>query len=261
MACWLGIVVLLRLIAGARLAPLVSPGWRRTAVTWMPAALFAGYRPAAVYVITVLLDLPLMFLMTAFLALMTAWPEPEAAADSAATAARTRRALLSAGARAALLGLVVGLATLLRGTSLALLPLAGAAVAWPAAALRRRALLVSLVVAACAAALAPAVVHNSRAAGRLVGPALNGGVNLYIGNGPEANGFYVAVVPGSWLLDPAGREFLAERFSRPSVSLAQADSLWTDAALADDAPAPPAHGGPLAAIRSVFTCRPGRSTS
>jgi len=81
-------------------------------------------------------------------------------------------------------------------------------------------------------ALAPAVAHNSRAAGRLVGPALNGGVNLYIGNGPEANGFYVAVVPGSWLLDPAGRAFLAERFDRPRISLAQADSLWADAAVA-----------------------------
>ena len=80
--------------------------------------------------------------------------------------------------------------------------------------------------------LAPAVAHNSKAAGRLVGPALNGGVNLYIGNGPEANGFYVAVVPGSWLLDPAGRAFLAERFDRRSVSLAQADSLWADAAVA-----------------------------
>lgn len=231
-ACWLGIVALLRLVAGARLAPLVAAGWRRTLVTWLPAALFAGYRPAAVYVITVLLDLPLMFLMTAFLALMTAWPERAAVPDRPLPATRNLRAVLSVGARAALLGLVVGLATLLRGTSLALLPLAVAAVARPAATFRRRALLVSVTAAACAAVLAPAVVHNSRAAGRPVGPALNGGVNLYIGNGPEANGFYVAVVPGSWLVDPAGRAFLAERFSRPSVSLAQADSLWTDAALA-----------------------------
>jgi len=57
-------------------------------------------------------------------------------------------------------------------------------------------------------------------------------VNLYIGNGPEANGFYVAVVPGSWLLDPAGRAFLAERFDKPAITLVQADSLWADAALA-----------------------------
>ena len=217
-ACWLGIVALLRVLAGRWLAPQVAPGWRRTVVQWLPAALFALYRPAAVYAVTILLDVPLAFLMTAFLALATAGAAP----------ASPGRAF----ARAALLGVVVGLAALLRGTSLLLLPVGMAAAAWPAAPRPRRALLAATVALTALSALAPAVAHNSRAAGRLVGPALNGGVNLYIGNGPEANGFYVAVVPGSWLLDPAGRAFLAERFDRPRISLAQADSLWADAAVA-----------------------------
>jgi Flp pilus assembly protein TadD len=217
-ACWLGIVALLRVLAGRWLAPLVAPGWRRAVVTWLPAALVALYRPAAVYAVTILLDVPLAFLMTAFLALVTI----------GTAGVSPGRAIV----RAVLLGAVVGLAALLRGTSVILLPVGMAAVAWPAAPRFRRALLAVIVAAAMMAVLAPAMAHNTRAAGRLVGPALNGGVNLYIGNGPEANGFYVAVVPGSWLLDPAGRAFLAERFDRPQISLAQADSLWADAAVA-----------------------------
>lgn len=217
-ACWLGIAALLRVLAGRWLAPLVVPGWRRAVVTWLPAALFALYRPAAVYAVTILLDVPLAFLVTAFLALATVGTAGAPPAGAAA--------------RAVLLGVVVGLATLLRGTSAILLPVGMAAAAWPAAPRLRRVLLAATVAAAATAVLAPAVAHNSRVAGRLVGPALNGGVNLYIGNGPEANGFYVAVVPGSWLLDPAGRAFLAERFDRPQISLAQADSLWADAAVA-----------------------------
>lgn len=221
-ACWLGIVALLRWQAGRRLAPLVAEGWRRAAVSWLPALLFALYRPAAVYAVSVLVDIPLAFLVTAFLVLVTEvarWQEgPPVARDWRGPA------------RAALMGLVIGLATLLRGSALALLPLGVLAAVRPRRPRWRDATAAAASVLAATLVLAPAVVHNSRAAGRLVGPALNGGVNLYIGNGPEANGFYVAVVPGSWLLDPAGREFLAGRFDRPSVSLAQADSLWLDAA-------------------------------
>jgi Flp pilus assembly protein TadD len=233
--CWLGIVALLRVMAGRHLASLVPGGWKRTLVVWLPAALFALYRPAAVYAVTILLDVPLAFLVTVFLALAT-W-DATWRVDPAAKPAPAWPVV----ARAALLGVVVGLATLLRGTSVALLPVGMAAAAWPArpaaagaraGSRAHRAVAVAAVVLGALVVLAPAAARNSKAAGRLVGPALNGGVNLYIGNGPEANGFYVAVVPGSWLLDPAGRAFLAERFDRPSVSLAQADSLWADAALA-----------------------------
>lgn len=237
-ACWLGIVALLRWQAGRRLAPLVAPGWRRELVAWLPALLFALYRPGAVYAVSVLVDVPLAFLMTAFLVLATELALPkDAPATSRRTPAWTRLALPAA------LGVVIGLAGLLRGSALALLPLGLASAAWPARP-RRRAVGAAVAVALGAAvALAPAVIHNSRAAGRPVGPALNGGVNLYIGNGPEANGFYVAVVPGSWLLDPAGREFLAGRFDLPAVSLAQADSLWLDAAMASIREKPLRAGG------------------
>ena len=233
--CWLGIVALLRWQAGRRLAPMVAPGWRRAFVAWLPALLFALYKPAAVYAVSVLVDIPLAFLVTAFLVLSTelALRVPDRAAPA------TGRAL----AFAALLGVVLGLAGLLRGSALALLPLGMAAAAWPLRSRGPAARAAVAVALGAALALAPAVAHNSRATGRLAGPALNGGVNLYIGNGPEANGFYVAVVPGSWLVDPAGREFLAGRFDLPAVSLAQADSLWLDAAVASIKERPLRAGG------------------
>ena len=93
-ACWLGIGALLRWLAGRCLAPLVAPGWRRALVTWLPAALFALYRPAAVYAVSVLLDVPLAFLVTAFLALVAAgFPAAGAAPGDTggAAGARTRR--------------------------------------------------------------------------------------------------------------------------------------------------------------------------
>lgn len=232
--CWAGIVALLRWQAGRRLAPLVAPGWRRLVVAWLPALLFALYRPAAVYAVSVLVDIPLAFLVTAFLVLATELAQRARSAPAAAWRGP---------AAAALLGVVIGLAGLLRGSALALLPLGMAAAAWPLRPRWNAVGAAAIVALGCVTALAPAVVHNSRAAGRLVGPALNGGVNLYIGNGPEANGFYVAVVPGSWLLDPAGREFLAGRFDRPAVSLAQADSLWLDAAAASIREKPLRAGG------------------
>jgi hypothetical protein len=83
-----------------------------------------------------------------------------------------------------------------------------------------------LVLVAGAAVLAPAVYHNSRMAGRLTGPTLNAGVNLFIGNGPEAEGFYVAVVPGDWRHDPAGRKYVGERWGIPTPTLAETDRIW-----------------------------------
>ena len=84
----------------------------------------------------------------------------------------------------------------------------------------------AVLALAALAMLVPATVHNSRAAGRLVGPALNGGVNLLIGNGPAANGFYVAVIDGDWRADPAGTEQLAAERDGPPPSLADADRIW-----------------------------------
>ncbi len=209
LGCWAGLLGLLRLLAG-RLLPPDAP--RRRFLVWLPTLLAALYRPAAVYALAVLLELPLVFLVTLALWLLT---------DLGAR----RRPL----PWAVLAGLALGLAGLLRGTALVLVPLA----AWWA--VRRagcgRWRPIAAVVVPALLVLLPPAWHNSRIAGRPEGPALNGGVNLMIGNGPEANGFYVAVIDGDWRADPAGTEQLAAATGRDSLDLAAADRIWTRRAL------------------------------
>lgn len=204
--CWLGTLVLIRLLA-RRLVPPDWPPVERRLALWVPVLLFALYRPAAVYSLAILLELPLLFLVTWAIYLLCGPAGPRRRAD-----------LL-------VLGVVLGLAGLLRGTALLLVPVVLGSLWMRRSPVRSLAVwgwfLVGLLVT-----LAPATVHNSRLAGRLVGPTVNGGVNLYIGQGPAANGFYVAAVPGDWRLDPAGRVFWAERLDRDEISLAEADRLW-----------------------------------
>jgi len=217
--CWCLVVVLLRLTAGRVLGRDLDPGWPRELVVWMPAVLFALYRPAAVYAVSILLELPLLALITGIIFLMTVLADP---AEIRRTRGRTLFLLL-------LLGLTLGLAGLLRGTALLLLVPAMAAAGTGSARWGRFGAAL-LVLAVALAVMAPAAIHNSRISGRLTGPTLNAGVNLYIGNGPQANGFYVAVVPGDWRRDPAGRHFLADRLGGPTPTLAEADRIWRDEA-------------------------------
>lgn len=145
------------------------------------------------------------------------------------------------------LGAVVGLAGLLRGTALVLLVPAVVLVAGqPAGNSSGRQVHLGralLVLAAVSMVLAPAVIHNSRIAGWLTGPTLNAGVNLFIGNGPDANGFYVAVVPGDWRHDPAGRQYLGDRWGGPAPTLADADRIWSREARRAMAENPPRTAG------------------
>jgi tetratricopeptide (TPR) repeat protein len=219
--CWLGVLLLLRLLAGRFLAPLTAAGWKRQLVVWLPVVLFATYRPAAVYGLSILVELPLLLLLTSSLYLIL----DLAAADGPRGRDRVARTLL--------LGVALGLAGLLRGSALMIVPVAVAAAALRQPAWRGRLVAGALVAAGTLVAVAPAVVHNSRLTGRPAGPTLNAGVNLYIGNGPEANGFYVAAVPGDWRRDPAGRSYLAARRNLPEVSLAAADRIWREQALAE----------------------------
>jgi len=180
---------------------------RRRWLVWLPTLLFALYRPAAVYALAVLVELPLLLLVTLAVALLVRGP--------------------ATWWQVALVGISLGLAGLLRGTALVLVPVAmvvslAAGNRWGAVVV----LLAAMVV------LLPASVHNSRLSGRPAGPTLNAGVNLVVGNGPEANGFYVAVIPGDWREDPAGRGYLARQLGRHEISLATADSIWTARALA-----------------------------
>jgi len=211
--CWLGVVILLRLIAGHILGREMEPGWKNDLILWLPAVLFALYRPAAVYAVSILLELPLLLLLTAAVYLMTRLADRASGSD---------RGFIYPLA----LGGVLGLAGLLRGTALLLLVPVLVLTARNMVGRKDRIGQILLVLVAVMAVLAPAVIHNSRIAGRLTGPTLNAGLNLFIGNGPDANGFYVAAVPGDWRHDPAGRAYLAEQRGGPIPSLASADRIW-----------------------------------
>jgi len=209
-ACWLGVVLLLYLTAGRTLGDGDDglPGGRW--LSWLPAFLFAFYLPASVFSLTILLEMPLVFLLTLHFYLLTRqdhrWWTPLPA------------------------GLALAGAGLLRGTSLVLLPLA-MVVVWRVRPKGWRFRRVLLLLAAVLVPMLPAALHNTRQAGRLAGPVLNGGLNLYVGNGPQANGFYTMPFSGDLRHDPAGRRYLAGRLHRPGFDLAQADSFWTAAAL------------------------------
>lgn len=209
---WFGVAILLRLIAGRYFGRQKNPGWRLEFFLWLPTILFALYRPAAVYTVSILLELPLLFLMTAAIYLLIRIKDES----------KPRVILfLVVG-----IGATIGLAGLLRGTALLMAIPAMAVVVRRRESRGARWLHPLLLLATTAAILTPAVIHNSSIAGRLTGPTHNGGVNLYIGNGPEANGFYVAVVPGDWRRDPAGRVFLGETMGTSTPSLADADQIW-----------------------------------
>ncbi len=208
---WLATAGLIGLAARRDLSSRIPGSRRRIGIMLLPPTLFLLYRPAAVFAASVMVETLLAFCMAALL-----WSLPAGAGGR--------------GGRPLVAGLALGAGALLRGSFLILLPVA-AVLAWKAERdpLRRR-LAAALVIGVAAAVLAPAVVLNSRAVGRLMPPTVNGGVNLYIGNGPEANGFYVAVIPGDWRHDPAGRTYLAEHLDTGPLSLAQADSIWAAAA-------------------------------
>jgi thioredoxin-like negative regulator of GroEL len=196
-----GLVVFLLWRAGRHLLP--------TRLAWLPAALFVLYRPAAIFVTTTLLEMLLTCTVTLFLYLITFREEG-------------RHPL----GEAVLAGVLVGLATLLRGHALLLL-LPGAVALGLRPGGRRR---IAGMVVAAVLVLAPVVLVNSLLAGRLVGTSCNGGLNLYIGNGPEADGFYVTFAGAQPEADPAGVVFLAERLGRPVAGEVEADRIWARAA-------------------------------
>ncbi|MBU0742271.1 tetratricopeptide repeat protein [bacterium] len=81
-------------------------------------------------------------------------------------------------------------------------------------------------VLAVALLLLPAVLFNSLRSGRPVGPSLNGGVNLYIGNGPAANGFFLSLRGFDMREDPSGARLLTEKLRIAVPGAAAADRAW-----------------------------------
>jgi len=126
-----------------------------------------------------------------------------------------------------ILGLALGLLSLIRPNTLLAIPALGAWLLWIArrepsklAGLRH----VAWMLAPALLALSPATVHNLRATGSLVPVTVNGGVNFYFGNNPESHGTFHA----------PGIEWGAITAQRETARLGAASGLALPAASVDD---------------------------
>jgi len=96
-------------------------------------------------------------------------------------------------------GVLLGVASLLRPNVLVLVPFAAVWVAWaaPLESTRRRRVLGGVLVAVAAAtAIAPATLRNLRVTGRWIPITSSTGLNLYIGNNPDADGLVALELDG-----------------------------------------------------------------
>jgi len=74
--------------------------------------------------------------------------------------------------------------------------------------------------------IAPFTVYNSLRVGQMAPPALNGGVNLYIGNGPGATGFFEPFVGFDAENDPSGAKYLSQKYGKTITDPWTANQLW-----------------------------------
>jgi len=201
---WLLFGAARRLLRSRGLSPRAATRW-----AYLPPLLFLLYRPAAVFVSTALLEIPLALAVTAYLYVISSWVG-DGPTDRAGSG--TVRYL---GA-----GLLVGLAALLRPHAILLL-LAGWLV------LRRRARRDRmLLVIGALALLLPVMAFNSARVGRPAGISLNAGLNLYIGQGPAATGLFTTFTGFDAEEDPAGVDYLSGRLGRRVDGPGEADRIW-----------------------------------
>ncbi len=100
-------------------------------------------------------------------------------------------------ARAALAGAVLGIGALVRPNVLLVLVVAAGWMGWIARARRVRLLPSALaLLAAAAVSILPATVRNARVTGEFVLISSNSGINLFMGNHPQATGFVSSSLPG-----------------------------------------------------------------
>ena len=194
---------------------LFGPRWG-----WAPPFLWLGYGPAAVLAGQVLMEIPLVFAATYALALSGGHVGPKSPLG---------RALIS--------GTMVGAAFLLRGTAIVLVvPVILGLMPERSWRIWRngRSWLVRGIPVLLAVTLVtlPFVVLNSVRAQRLAPPATNGGLNLYIGNGPEADGFFRAPPGYDVETDPSGAKYLSDLLGRTIVDPLTVDRTWAGEARA-----------------------------
>ena len=126
-------------------------------------------------------------------------------------------------------GLTLGLLCLLRGNFLGLVPFA---LAWAAAVApgpaRMRAVRAALVAAGAALAIAPVTVRNYVVGGELVLTTSQAGANFYIGNNPDAPGYYgvLAFVRGDPKFEADDFRAEAERRSGRALTASEVSDFW-----------------------------------
>lgn len=137
--------------------------------------------------------------------------------------------------RWALVGGLLGLTILTRPNWVLVVPvLLASAWLWTGAPRRIHATAVAAMTVACV--LAPVALRNAIRGGDAVLVAASGGVNLYIGNGPDANGAFRR--PDGWQLEAAtGTLFLeatriASDAAGRTLTAAEADTYWRQQAVA-----------------------------
>lgn len=116
-------------------------------------------------------------------------------------------------------GLIAGVAAVFRGTAFALA--VGPALRRPKSLLFAAAPLVVL-----------SLIHSAHW-GALTGPSLNAGINLYIGNGPAANGLYRTQGAYDFVGDPTGAEWLETLAADRAMNAHERDARWRSLALAE----------------------------
>lgn len=129
-------------------------------------------------------------------------------------------------------GILFGLAAVGKGNIALFVPVAMLVLAWQA-----RGSLIERARPALALALGVAIVlgliaaRNYASSGDLVLLTSNGGLNFYIGNGPESSGAYEKPDGLDVDHDPAGRRMLEAQLGR-SLSPTEVSKVWSDRALA-----------------------------
>ena len=128
-----------------------------------------------------------------------------------------------------MLGLVGGVAALIKANILYVIPLLAMALFIPRPQDSRNVLKISAaLIIGAALAISPATIHNYRATGALIPINYSGGVTVYIGNWEMADGSFM--VPEYFSLDPIHEEnswhALAEAFSGRSLNAQETSSFW-----------------------------------
>lgn len=136
-------------------------------------------------------------------------------------------ALWTAPRRPSLAGFLAGLAalahpTILPGTLLVVLVMAAS----PGKSMPSRRSILAILIGVIVG-IVPATVYNLARSGSLVPISANAGINLFIGNGPEANGFYSAPFGMRGEVDPCG---IAEagRLAGRSLDPVEANRFWIE---------------------------------